>query len=159
MAIADDPCAYFPPRMITRRLNAAALSVYGLVDILAGEGQEPPHGGVVTITQRELAEQLGFAERTINHAVGVLRRDDLLAVRSGRVYVLSRCDPPPRRPSRLSDTVRWDVWERDDFRCQACGTRRDLTVDHIIPRVAGGSNETENLQTLCRSCNSSKGAR
>lgn len=32
-----------------------------------------------------------------------------------------------------------------------------LTVDHIIPKSRGGSNNPENLQPMCRKCNSSKG--
>ena len=33
----------------------------------------------------------------------------------------------------------------------------DLTLDHIIPESHGGHTTAENLQTLCRSCNSHKG--
>ncbi len=55
--------------------------------------------------------------------------------------------------------LRWRVWERDDFTCRRCGTRRHLAVDHIIPESKGGTLEIDNLQTLCRPCNSSKGAR
>jgi len=36
---------------------------------------------------------------------------------------------------------------------------RNLTVDHILPQVAGGSNERSNLTVLCRSCNARKHAR
>lgn len=35
----------------------------------------------------------------------------------------------------------------------------EMTIDHIRPRVEGGSSRRENLQILCRRCNSSKGAR
>lgn len=55
--------------------------------------------------------------------------------------------------------LRWAVWERDNFTCQTCGSRRYLTVDHIHPESKGGELTMENAQTLCRSCNSRKGAR
>ncbi len=43
--------------------------------------------------------------------------------------------------------------------CKQCGSRDDLTVDHIIALSRGGSNDLSNLQILCRTHNSSKGAR
>lgn len=61
-----------------------------------------------------------------------------------------------RKP--ISEAVRWTVWERDDFRCKHCGSRRFLTVDHIEPVIYGGTNDPSNLQTLCHSCNSKKWA-
>ena len=51
------------------------------------------------------------------------------------------------------------VWQRDNCRCVRCGSGVDLTVDHIVAVVRGGGNGLENLQTMCRPCNSSKGAR
>src|SRR6185503_1688094 len=50
------------------------------------------------------------------------------------------------------------VYERDGHRCVRCGSERDLTVDHRKPVASGGGAEIENLQTLCRSCNSRKEA-
>jgi 5-methylcytosine-specific restriction endonuclease McrA len=43
-------------------------------------------------------------------------------------------------------------------RCVACGQIAELEVDHIVPVSVGGSNDIENIQPLCRSCNASKGA-
>ena len=60
---------------------------------------------------------------------------------------------------RISDAVRWEVWERDNFTCVHCGSRRDLSIDHIHPQSKGGKATLENCQTLCRKCNSKKGAR
>lgn len=54
--------------------------------------------------------------------------------------------------------VRWRVYERDGYRCQECGTTEDLTLDHKHPRSLGGTHTEDNLQTLCRGCNSRKGA-
>ncbi len=56
-------------------------------------------------------------------------------------------------------TLRWAVWERDDFRCQQCGLRRDLHVDHVIARSLGGPTVLNNLQTLCQTCNIRKGSK
>lgn len=55
--------------------------------------------------------------------------------------------------------IRWAVWERDNFTCKHCGSRKNLTVDHIVPESKGGKMTMENAQTLCKSCNSRKGAR
>ena len=47
-------------------------------------------------------------------------------------------------------------------KCACCGcliTRRNKTVDHIVPSIRGGRNDRLNLQVLCRTCNSSKGTR
>ncbi len=55
--------------------------------------------------------------------------------------------------------LRWQVWERDNFTCKQCGGRTHLTADHVVPESRGGSTALDNLQTLCRSCNSAKGNR
>jgi len=41
--------------------------------------------------------------------------------------------------------------------CTSCGTKENLSIDHIIPLSRGGSHSIGNMMTLCRSCNSSKG--
>jgi len=47
--------------------------------------------------------------------------------------------------------------------CAVCGTTGDtgnpLTVDHLVPKAAGGSDDPGNLRTLCRRHNSAKGTR
>lgn len=63
------------------------------------------------------------------------------------------------RKAPIPADVRWLVWERDNFTCQKCGSRKNLSIDHIIPESKGGEATMENCQTLCKTCNSSKGAR
>ncbi|MEZ4410290.1 MAG: HNH endonuclease [Polyangiales bacterium] len=48
---------------------------------------------------------------------------------------------------------------RDGHRCLCCGddNARYLQVDHVVSFHHGGSNEMENLQTLCARCNGDKG--
>ncbi|WP_278522891.1 HNH endonuclease [Methanobrevibacter arboriphilus] len=56
----------------------------------------------------------------------------------------------------VPNSVRKAVFERDNYTCQCCNTKKDLTIDHIVPRSKGGSNDETNLQTLCKSCNLAK---
>ena len=72
--------------------------------------------------------------------------------------------PPPagrRAPAKakISPRLRRIVLERDAYACQECGAHRDLTLDHVVPESRGGAADVANLRTLCRSCNSRKGAR
>lgn len=72
---------------------------------------------------------------------------------------------PFRRPAfvpkkeKIGYSLRRAVFERDAYRCVTCGDHRDLTCDHIHPESKGGETSLDNLQTMCRSCNSRKGAR
>jgi hypothetical protein len=43
--------------------------------------------------------------------------------------------------------------------CCYCGSRENLSADHLIPTSRGGANVGDNLVWACRSCNSSKCAR
>ena len=59
-----------------------------------------------------------------------------------------------------------EQWEKlkklYNWMCPSCKVREPdikLTVDHIIPVKMGGSNDIENIQPLCKSCNSIKNAR
>lgn len=77
----------------------------------------------------------------------------------GHARDVTRVELRKRAPVRVYGSLWWEILERDDFRCQHCGVRRFLTVDHIVPVVRGGTNDRSNLQTLCYSCNCSKGGR
>lgn len=60
---------------------------------------------------------------------------------------------------RLSDKVRRQVYERDDWQCCICARTDELTVDHRWPYSRGGTDALDNLQTLCKSCNLAKNDR
>lgn len=54
------------------------------------------------------------------------------------------------------------LFGRDRYLCAYCGqrfARRDLTRDHVIPRVQGGPDVFTNCLSACRACNSRKGGR
>ena len=53
-----------------------------------------------------------------------------------------------------------NIMIRDNYQCQYCGMKKvSLTIDHVIPRVRGGSVNWENLVCACVRCNNKKGNR
>ena len=60
-------------------------------------------------------------------------------------------------------SIRWskqNVFLRDGFKCQYCGvdiSRKDATLDHVLPLSHGGKNTYENTVCSCAKCNSDKG--
>ena len=54
---------------------------------------------------------------------------------------------------KVSNKMRFAIYERDGYRCRKCGSPNDLEVDHIFPIAKGGKTEFNNLQTLCHQCN------
>lgn len=65
-----------------------------------------------------------------------------------------------KRPRPRVKLTRREVFVRDRYTCQYCGTsHNDLTLDHVVPRSRGGPHTWENLVTACRSCNHRKGGK
>ncbi len=61
-----------------------------------------------------------------------------------------------------SEIHRHNIFERDHNTCQYCGhkfDRKDLNLDHVIPRDRGGETSWENIVCSCVPCNSRKGNR
>ena len=63
-----------------------------------------------------------------------------------------------RRKQRISERIRFEVIQRDNGRCRACGIGDidALQADHIIPESKGGKTNLNNLQALCGVCNNRK---
>lgn len=71
----------------------------------------------------------------------------------------AKCDailqePGKRNRATVPPAVRAAVLARDRHRCAApgCGSARFLEVHHVVPREEGGSNQADNLVTLCGRC-------
>ena len=71
------------------------------------------------------------------------------------VISLKKYIPHERQPA----FTRFNVFLRDRFRCQYCGSHSDLTFDHIVPRSLGGTTTWENVVAACSPCNLRKGGR
>ncbi|MGI9142010.1 MAG: HNH endonuclease, partial [Fluviibacter sp.] len=55
--------------------------------------------------------------------------------------------------------IRAAVLARDNHICAYCLSDQANTVDHVVPRSKGGTDDLDNLVAACMSCNSSKQAR
>ena len=61
------------------------------------------------------------------------------------------------KSSRNPAFTRFNLFLRDKFQCQYCGSPNDLTFDHVIPRSKGGLTTWENVCAACSPCNLRKG--
>jgi hypothetical protein len=56
----------------------------------------------------------------------------------------------------IPQEIKTAVWQRDQGRCIQCGSNQYIEFDHIIPLSLGGAHSVNNIQLLCRTCNSKK---
>ena len=62
----------------------------------------------------------------------------------------------PSHPGFITPVVRRKVWIRNKGQCSACGSRKDLLYDYVLPISEGGDNTLDNLQLLCKTCSQEK---
>ena len=62
------------------------------------------------------------------------------------------------QPQKRVAFTRFNLFLRDEFCCQYCGSRGDLTFDHVVPRSKGGLTSWENVVAACSPCNLRKGS-
>src|SRR2546429_432154 len=80
-------------------------------------------------------------------------------IRIPRVILLVMFDRLPKKEVKFT---RHNIFERDKNTCQYCGhvlERKDLNLDHVIPRDYGGPTTWENIVCSCISCNTKKANR
>lgn len=96
-----------------------------------------------------------------------LERVDIVASYEREVHSANRTMPIPSvialrqfvKPGQFPAFTRFNVFLRDRFSCQYCGSPHNLTFDHVIPRRLGGRTSWENVATACAPCNLRKGGR
>jgi hypothetical protein len=81
------------------------------------------------------------------------------AIFNALVKVSKIIRPTGNATRHIPQLIKQSVWLRDEGRCVNCSATSELQFDHIIPHSKGGANTVENIQILCRTCNSNKRAR
>jgi 5-methylcytosine-specific restriction endonuclease McrA len=102
----------------------------------------------VVLLLKERAEVIERAEFELHSATTTMARPVVIRLVS---YVRIPRDTHRRKITRRA------VFARDDWTCQYCGARSNLTVDHVIPRSKGGPSSWENIVASCAPCNRRKG--
>jgi 5-methylcytosine-specific restriction endonuclease McrA len=80
-------------------------------------------------------------------------------IRIPRVILLVLFDRLPKKEVKFT---RHNIFERDRNTCQYCGhifDRKDLNLDHVVPRHRGGPTSWENIVCSCIQCNTKKANR
>lgn len=76
---------------------------------------------------------------------------------------ISRAKAAAEQKVKVMPAIRWQVFQRDNWKCVGCGRGSHddviLHVDHITPRSKGGKDTIDNYQTLCHICNIGKSNR
>ena len=127
---------------VTKNMVGRVLRSHGIV--------EKEDGGYSLVSFEDLdGEQ-------IEHLIGLCesKLEEYKARRGRRIWQHRRVSA-----GYISGTLRYEVLKSARFRCELCGVSADvraLEVDHIVPRVRGGTDDPDNLQALCYSCNSMK---
>jgi 5-methylcytosine-specific restriction endonuclease McrA len=91
----------------------------------------------------------------VEHASWELRSENLSLPRPVVIRLVTYVKVP--RDTHRRKITRRAVFARDRWTCQYCGSRSNLTVDHVVPRSKGGASSWENIVTSCAPCNRRKG--
>src|SRR5581483_129726 len=102
----------------------------------------------IVLLLKEKAEVIEHAEWQLRSATQTIARPMVI-----RLVAYVRI---PRETHRRKITRR-AVFARDNWTCQYCGSRANLTVDHVVPRSKGGTSSWENIVASCAPCNHRKG--
>jgi hypothetical protein len=126
----------------------------------------PIYDSFIRISKNEPERFLSLLEK-MNHTIWEMEVDEIvdnyqekLKTKQNDQALIEQARESAGKRIRVMPSMRWQVFQRDNWRCVACGKHADdeilLEVDHIIPRSKGGKNEIGNFQTLCKVCNIGK---
>lgn len=90
----------------------------------------------------------------------IIKSDDIPIVGDYKTYirpVIIRLLQYIKHKIRNIKPNRTKIYKRDNHECVYCGSIKQLTLDHVIPKSRGGKNTWNNLVTCCFTCNLKKG--
>ncbi len=123
-------------------------------------------GHVLVLNQDYQALSITSVQRAIVlvllHKAEMVEAEALRFVRSPSCQIpwpsIVRLKAYVRVPYKRILLTRKNVIRRDSSRCQYCGGRDRLTIDHVLPKSRGGRDAWDNLVAACVPCNNRKGS-
>jgi len=119
--------------------------------------------GVWQFNDEKLTAFCECSSANLESAIHTLQLRGLLVAVGGALQIAYSEGGEPRRGTTggirkwsISKARRFAIYSRDGHCCIYCGSEENLSIDHIVPRSKGGTDDEQNLATACRSCNSSK---
>ena len=149
--------------LVLNRLYAAVrvIDAYRAFTLLAKEAAEviSVEGGSWVGYSFDSWAQAAEYQRRYEHESHDWVHTTRIVIAVPKVIRLLGYDRFPKEQVKLN---RRNIYARDGSRCQYCGrhfSTKELTLDHVVPRVQGGENSWTNLVCACVKCNARKGGR
>lgn len=134
---------------------AAALMVADYLSQSQFRKPQPSSAAEVIAFGPTLREFAGRGSKPIDEALRLVKQYE--------DYARHKLDTPAKRREIANNykAIMAELVSRSPIgeACAQCGSTYNLTIDHIIPLIRGGTNDIRNLQILCRPCNSAKSDR
>ncbi len=100
----------------------------------------------VNLSWRNKVDTIETSEQTLRSPNAEFPLPLVIRLKSGVKY----------NPFRRVELNRRNLFKRDKNSCVYCGSKENLTVDHVVPRCRGGKTTWDNVVTACHSCNNRK---
>lgn len=139
---------------------------------------ESEERGVLIGTVEQIARLVGcgpdeleevIAEIELLHIGDIVHRDGIISIKNRRMHREGvSLNGNRERQKRFREkgggkpdewvAIRIKILKRDNYMCAYCGKKAN-TVDHILPKSKGGTEDDSNLVSCCKSCNQIKSNR
>jgi hypothetical protein len=158
-------CAGLTPQRYTKASEEELLAM--LVNLwemtVEKDGRRPLRGDLKAygfpVSSDTYVRRFGTWKKALKQAYESVHQGEVPQLHSGSHVTSNAADPPANGSRSISLRKRFFVMKRDEFTCTLCGASGRgvrLEVDHKVPRAKGGTDDLDNLQTLCFNCNRGK---